>query len=241
MRVMSYNIRHGLGCDGRLDLERIANVIQAQQPDAVGLNEVDVRFHRRSSFEDQVDFLAVRLDMDAAFAPAIRIGGEGCNHGYGNALLVRKGGLVDHIATVFTREGLEPRSVLLAHIQLEGSVWRLAVTHVGFSPWMRRSQIRFLEQRAMEPGPPLVVMGDFNMGPGHVALAPLECRLTDVLSGVEDGTYPCRRPRRRIDGIYCSREVKVVRGWVVETPGCPSDHLPVMGEMQLQPSRQDPV
>src|SRR5690606_21067067 len=46
--VMSYNIHHGVGCDGILDLERIAGAIESASPDAVGLHEVDGRFHRRS-------------------------------------------------------------------------------------------------------------------------------------------------------------------------------------------------
>ncbi|WP_245891209.1 endonuclease/exonuclease/phosphatase family protein [Desmospora activa] len=229
---MSYNIRHGLGCDGRLDINRIAEVIQLQQADVVGLNEVDVRFHRRTAFADQLDILTTRLNMDGAFAPAIKVGNEASNDGYGNALLLRKGGLIDYTSEIFTGKGEECRSLLLANVEIDGCHWRIAVTHIGFSPWMRRRQVERLEQLALERTPPLVVMGDFNMSPGHIALAPLECRMIDVLAQVEEGTYPCYRPRRRIDGIYCTPGVKVITGWVVDTPDCPSDHRPVMGELQ---------
>jgi endonuclease/exonuclease/phosphatase family metal-dependent hydrolase len=233
VRVMSYNIRHGLGCDGRLDLKRIADVIAAQQPDVVGLNEADVHFHRRSRYENQVQIVADDLGMDAVFAPAIRVGREGGNDGYGNALLLQKGGWVDSTVEVFTKRGTEPRSVLLADIQMNGSLWRIIVTHVGFHPWIRRTQIEWVERQAMRSPFPLVVMGDFNMEPSHVVMLPLTCRLKDVLASANKGTYPCSRPRRRIDGIYCSPEVIVDRGWVVDTPECPSDHLPVMGEVRL--------
>lgn len=232
MKVMSYNIRHGWGCDGRLDLKRIAAVIQRQQPDVVGLNEVDVRFHRRTAFADQLDCLQAWLDMDGAFAPAITVGSKENNHGYGNALLIRKGGLVDYTCEVFAGKGEECRSLLLASVELNGCRWSLAVTHIGFSPWMRRRQVGRLERLALKCTSPLVVMGDFNMSSGHVALAPLESRLLDVLARTDTGTYPCYRPRRRIDGIYCSPGVKILDGWVVDTPGCPSDHRPVMGELQ---------
>lgn len=40
-RVMSYNIHHGRGLDGKIDLERIANVIKKEGADIVTLQEVD--------------------------------------------------------------------------------------------------------------------------------------------------------------------------------------------------------
>ena len=37
---MTYNTHHGVGTDGRYDLNRIATVIANQRPDIVSLNEV---------------------------------------------------------------------------------------------------------------------------------------------------------------------------------------------------------
>ena len=39
--MLSYNIHHGEGTDGKLDLARIAAVIKAAKPDLVVLQEVD--------------------------------------------------------------------------------------------------------------------------------------------------------------------------------------------------------
>ena len=52
MRILTYNIHHGEGLDGRIDLPRIAAVIAAQRPDLVALQEVD-RNARRSGGVDQ--------------------------------------------------------------------------------------------------------------------------------------------------------------------------------------------
>ncbi len=41
LRVLSYNIHHGEGVNGKLDLERIARVIKSTTPDIVALEEVD--------------------------------------------------------------------------------------------------------------------------------------------------------------------------------------------------------
>ena len=40
IKVMSYNIHYGIGMDKKYDLERIAKVITAQDPDIVGLQEI---------------------------------------------------------------------------------------------------------------------------------------------------------------------------------------------------------
>jgi endonuclease/exonuclease/phosphatase family metal-dependent hydrolase len=40
---MTYNIHVGVGMDKKLDLQRIADVINHEKPDLVGLQEVDPR------------------------------------------------------------------------------------------------------------------------------------------------------------------------------------------------------
>ncbi|HSK64878.1 MAG TPA: hypothetical protein VK893_13585 [Pyrinomonadaceae bacterium] len=41
LRVMTYNIHAGVGMDKKLDLQRIANVINSERPELVGLQDVD--------------------------------------------------------------------------------------------------------------------------------------------------------------------------------------------------------
>ena len=41
LRVLTYNIHHGEGTDGRFDLPRLAGVMKSVQPDLVALQEVD--------------------------------------------------------------------------------------------------------------------------------------------------------------------------------------------------------
>ena len=53
MTALTYNIHHGEGVDGRLDLERIADVIRSSGADVVFLQEVD-RGTQRAGGVDQV-------------------------------------------------------------------------------------------------------------------------------------------------------------------------------------------
>src|SRR5690606_2840765 len=64
--VLTYNIHHGEGMDGKLDLERIANVIRSVNPDLVALQEVD-RKTQRSAGVDQAEELARLTGMRHVF------------------------------------------------------------------------------------------------------------------------------------------------------------------------------
>jgi len=80
LRVLSYNIHHGEGTDGKLDLVRIAKIIRQVDPDVVTLQEVD-RNVRRSESVDQPAQLAELTDMQVRFGANIELqGGQ-----YGNA------------------------------------------------------------------------------------------------------------------------------------------------------------
>jgi len=67
LRVMTYNIHVGVGVDKKLDLQRIADVINDQHPDLVGLQEVD-RGVKRTQGVDQIAELARLTRMQFVFA-----------------------------------------------------------------------------------------------------------------------------------------------------------------------------
>src|SRR5438045_8194916 len=82
IRVMTYNIHVGVGMDKKLDLARIAGVINQQHPDLVGLQEVD-RGVERSQRIDEIAELAKLTKMEYAFAFNLKYqGGQ-----YGVAIL----------------------------------------------------------------------------------------------------------------------------------------------------------
>jgi len=84
LRVMTYNIHVGVGMDKKLDLARIAGVINSEHPDLVGLQEVD-RGVTRTQRIDEIAELAKLTRMDYAFAFNLHYqGGQ-----YGVAILSR--------------------------------------------------------------------------------------------------------------------------------------------------------
>jgi endonuclease/exonuclease/phosphatase family metal-dependent hydrolase len=84
LRIVSYNIRHGAGLDGKVDLQRIAKVIAKEKPEVVTLQEVDQECTRSGSV-DQAAELGRLLKMEHRFGKFMDFqGGE-----YGMAVLSR--------------------------------------------------------------------------------------------------------------------------------------------------------
>jgi len=65
---MSYNIHVGVGMDKKLDLQRIADVINKEQPDLVGLQEVD-RGVKRTEGKDEIAELLTFVAEKAKHRP----------------------------------------------------------------------------------------------------------------------------------------------------------------------------
>src|SRR5688500_1044104 len=74
LRVLCYNIHHGEGTDGELELERIARVIRSENPDVAALQEVDQNTQRTGNV-DQPAELARLTAMQVVFGK--NIGFEG--------------------------------------------------------------------------------------------------------------------------------------------------------------------
>ena len=80
VRILTYNIRHSRGLDGRIDYERIAGIIKAIDPDVACLQEIDVKT-KRSDRRDGLAELARLTGMHGYFAPAIDF--QGGQYGVG--------------------------------------------------------------------------------------------------------------------------------------------------------------
>lgn len=71
MKIVTYNIRFGMGLDGRIDLERIADTVR--DADIVALQEVE-RYWQRSGMCDQPEILANHLkNFHWVYFPALDV------------------------------------------------------------------------------------------------------------------------------------------------------------------------
>ena len=113
--LLSYNIHHGEGMDGKIDLRRIAAVIKSVSPDAVVLQEVDRRAER-SGGVDQAGELAQLTGLKMIFGRTIELqGGQ-----YGNAILSITS--LEQVENIAFPQGQEPRSALKANANIDGKL-----------------------------------------------------------------------------------------------------------------------
>ncbi|MDP1589745.1 MAG: endonuclease/exonuclease/phosphatase family protein [Prosthecobacter sp.] len=242
IRIMTYNVHGCVGCDGRLDHARIAEVIAAEGADVVALQELDVS-RERSGRVHQARIIADLLAMQFHFHPAHRIREE---EEYGDALLARwplRLRRAAELPTVKERLAFEPRGALWASITVNGREIQVINTHLGLSNNERKAQIAALMgagwlQHA-DCTPPRVLCGDFNALPCS-AVYKRACRgMSDtqrMLPGQRPkATFPSRWPLVRLDYIFVSAGFTCDQVRVVNTPlaRVASDHLPLVADLHL--------
>lgn len=240
LRVMSFNIHHGEGRDGTLDLSRIADVIRDSDAEVVGLQEVDRHWSDRSDFVDQASWLARELNMHVAFGANLDRDplepGEPRRQ-YGNAILTRWP-ILERDNTYLPRfDGHEQRGLLRARIAVRGVPVQVYSTHLQHNDAAeRRAQVRAIRSVIGTPEDSVLLLGDLNATPQAPEVEALVDGLVDAwaAAGIGDGaTYTSTDPTKRIDYVLTSDDV-VARTAAVVTSNAPaSDHLPVASTVAL--------
>jgi endonuclease/exonuclease/phosphatase family metal-dependent hydrolase len=230
-RVMTYNIHHGEGVDGRLDIERVAALIRDERADLVALQEVD-KGVERTSRRDLPAELASLTGMTCLFRNNHAFqGGE-----YGNAILSRfPVKRWTNTLLRMLRPG-EQRGVLQAVVDVGGRDLLFLATHIDYRPddAERVANVeQFREVLAEYGNMPALFGGDFNDTPGSRAYAAMAELFDDVWVKAGDGvgfTIPSREPNKRIDFLWLRHgaSLRPIRAWVPRSEA--SDHLPVVAE-----------
>ena len=234
IRVMTYNIHVGVGMDKKLDLVRIAGVINAQHPDLVGLQEVD-RGVERTQRIDEIAEIARMTKMDYAFAFNLRYqGGQ-----YGVAILSRLPIMAtDHRLYKNTREA-ERRGFIRAEVLVHDRPLNFVTTHLDYQYEDGRVfETEQLLAALRDVKGPLILVGDFNDVPAGEAYRLVRQQFGDAWienHPNENGfSYPSDKPAKRIDYILwrSSDHLRTKRAWIPETLA--SDHVPVVADLEIR-------
>jgi endonuclease/exonuclease/phosphatase family metal-dependent hydrolase len=224
LRVMTYNIHFGANTEGQLDLEALAQVIEAEEPDVVGLQEVSRGWIINGSV-DMLVWLANRLDMNLFFGPAT-------DAQWGNSLLTRIPVIEQSYHALPTEELLLKRGFIHSRLVATGGHnIDLIVTH--YHNPQDGGDIRELQSQAIldyiDGMAPSIMMGDLNAQHGMEEIDMLvKWGYGDVLNltGVEPGyTNPVPDPFRRIDYIFITPDLEASAAVVPYSEA--SDHLPI--------------
>jgi endonuclease/exonuclease/phosphatase family metal-dependent hydrolase len=241
MRLMVYNIRYGTGgrrplfpWSGYLrrttdNIEDLARFIRGEDPDIIGLVEVDQGSYR-SERMNQAEVLARLLGHyhihgtkydESSMARQMPLLGK-----QGNAFLARD--TIHGSRFHYFEKGMKR---LVIELELETVIVFLVHLALGFRA--RHSQLDSLYALVKDARKPIIVAGDFNAPRGD-----RELRLFMAATGLQNPnvqgfpTFPSWAPKRQLDFILHSNEIKVRRFWI--PPVIYSDHLPLMMDFDVR-------
>jgi endonuclease/exonuclease/phosphatase family metal-dependent hydrolase len=235
LRVLSYNIHHGRGADGVINLQRIADVINRAEPDLVALQEVDVKT-KRSGGVDQAATLGQLTGMSHFFAEAMPFQGGS----YGEALLSNLPFNFSVATPLDAEEGQEPRvAAVIKLVKPEGQdraivFWGTHLCHLS-----EQTRLKQIEELTRRQGPaffPNILAGDFNFTPGsepYNLLIDKGWVDTAAAFGDPKPTIPADKPTQRIDYVFVrpANRWRVIDVQVLDEP-IASDHAPVLVELE---------
>ncbi len=231
--AVSYNIRHGVGMDDSLRLERTAATLRSLRADFIALQEVD-KGVQRSGGVDQAKLLGDLLGMKATFGAFMPYqGGE-----YGLAILSKWP--IVRSTPLRLPDGNEPRVALFVDVTLaDGSPLTVVCVHFDWvsNDNFRHAQAKVLAATLDTLSTPYLLMGDFNDEPGSRTIRLFERGAMEAAKPVDAHfTFPAApAPTKEIDFIF----VAPAKRWRVDSVAVvdermASDHRPVMARVVIR-------
>lgn len=228
MRLVTYNIHHGLDNSGRPSLDRIRQFLQQTFPDVVFIQEID-RLRVESRLSRQAELLARSLKMNYAYGIVHRypVGS------YGNAILTRYPIISVHNHLLPDAE--DDRRCLQVNIRVRHEVMGLFNTHLGlqFATRIKHLEEIILPLLAAQKNPS-ILGGDFNSTPDSPEYKIVSCLLQDSAACHPQEafyTYPNVNPSERIDYIFVSSGNHPQDCSVGDCDA--SDHLPFIAKITV--------
>lgn len=239
MRILSYNIHKGIGGRDRLyRFQRVLDVIEAENPDILCLQEV-ARHSPRSHYDDQPILLAKYFKLEAeVFQQNVHLK----HGGYGNLILSRWPIVSKHqISLRFNLK--KPRGAQLVVVRTPEGPLHLVNFHLGLADAERHWQIEHLLTHHLfneSANLSTLLIGDYNDWRNRLHRGLLYDH------GFQQVTAPISRFRSfpaylalgSLDKAFCRGEIfirhaRVVRNYLTRRA---SDHLPLVIDFHLDQS-----
>ncbi len=234
LKVMTYNIHHANppAKPGLIDLDAIAGVIKKENPDLVGLQEVD-RFTKRSGNMDEAKVLAEKTGMHYQFFKAIdHDGGD-----YGVAILSRfpfsNGAKVDLPQVIKA----EARVLSYATVTLPNKTQLIfANTHLDATrPDSNRvAQMKSILSTLSTKKEAIILVGDLNCEAKAEPIILLDQQYKRSCMANCANTIPQDFPKKTIDYIALKNANWNVSQYYVIPETYASDHRPVISVYQIK-------
>ena len=240
LRLLHWNLHHGVGTDGKYDINRIATWIAKSNPDVVSLNEVEKNTGWGN--EDQPARYKALLEAKTGrkwYSIWAQEYGSWNSNGKGNLLLSR------FPLTLTARYLLaNTRTIALGQVVVNGRTITIATTHLDpDSGSVRLAQAKELMAWFDNFAESRIVVGDMNAQATSSEMNFIKQTSTDLWDAAKKGGYaksasdnPNGYTRKsRIDFVFTSKKASVLkptRVEVVDTRDAkgvmPSDHRPIL-------------
>jgi endonuclease/exonuclease/phosphatase family metal-dependent hydrolase len=247
LRVLQWNLHHGVGTDGRYDTDRIATWMAAMKPDVVLLNEVEK--YTGWGNEDQPERYRTMLSAKTGrrwYSHFAQEYGNWSSNGKGSQIL----STYPLDSTDLTELSYD-RVIAAATITVNGRVITLMETHLDpDSQPYRLTQARQAITWASARPENRIIGGDFNAWPDQTSVAEMVKTYVDSWAQAATagkaltfaGNSPVGATKKgRIDYIFHSRgasNLAVVQSQVYDTRDAagvmPSDHRPVLTTFEVR-------
>lgn len=223
LKIMSYNIRGGVGVDNIRDLTRSANVISICDADIVALQEIDSITNRNGKV-NVMDSLSALTGMYSTFCKAIDFDGGG----YGIGLLSKTKPLS---ITRVALPGIEERRALIV---AEFDNFVFMATHLSLTAEDQSQSLSIMAKIAANCKKPIFVAGDMNFEPKDKQYKEFT-ELFTILTP-QKNTFPANKPNVCIDHIATGRNgsfyARTISSEVINAP-VQSDHRPVVATVEF--------
>ena len=221
LKVLTYNIYNGRGVDGATDYQRIADVINACNPDVAAIQELDSMTERSNLFV--LAEIAKQVNMYYTYSASLeRQGGT-----FGNGVLSKEKPLSSSAIPLPGRD--EARSLLI----VEFDDYVFCCTHLSQNAADRLTSIALINERMEGIQKPIILGGDFNAIPSSPPMLELTKSWT-ILNDTTGYTLPPVNPNRCIDFIliHSTHSANVISSQVIDTQAA-AWHLPVLVEIEF--------
>lgn len=243
MRLLLYNIRYGLGLDSdlhwpvpgmryltgnRANLERITDFIKSQDPDIVGLVEVDTGSIRTGRI-NQATTIAHALGHYSVYQ--CKYGETSLNQ---HLPIVRKQGNAFLASPSVHGERFHyfDKGIKRLTIELELETCAIFLVHLSLKYRHRHAQLHALHDLVQMSKKPVLIAGDFNTFWGEHEIY-LFMKATGLQSANSTGlpSYPSQSPRKELDFVLYGDGIDIKDFHIPKVHF--SDHLPLICDFEV--------
>lgn len=205
------------------NLDRLAELLP--QFDVIGLQEADAG-SLRSGFLNQTRYLAETAGMPFWSHQPNRPVAQLSHTANGLISRLEPQTVIDYPLP----SRIPGRGALLARFGNDGHGFAVMIAHLSLSAQARAKQLGFIAE-VLQDHPHAVLMGDLNTGAHSPEMRHLFAHSTLQPPEHPVPTFPSWKPRRALDHILASPEIRIEKVWTL--PQAFSDHLALAAEIQL--------